>query len=1460
MDVECPFCGALHWDAEKTSASRRGHPRFGKCCRDGQVSLPAVKPPPEDLLDLYTSRDGRAVAFRESIRWYNSALAFTSVSYKSDIRTTGGVQSFQIHGQLCHLHGPLESNNNATPRYAQVWFYDQQMATDSRMALANSSRSPVDGRILTMLTEMLRDCNPWIQLYRTAREQLQANEERPTPVDVVLTAELRLIQEVGADRRRENLPTASEIAAVIPDVGPGWEKRTFRDMRLQLRTENPHQLGLRRVDPSHAAYIPLAYVLLFPHGDPGWHWGLRLRNPDSHVPPNPAGAEEAVDETEQNPATPEDEPEDEPYDPEPQYIDEFAPDEDGNGGNRRKPNNDRVTMLNYHAYRLFTRRNEFTVLHRACRLFQQYIVDAFATIDQLRLNWFIHNQQTIRADLYSNADNLALTDGSAADDMGQRVVLPSSYIGGDRFMQTKSQDAMALVGHFGRPTFFITFTANPNWKDIQQELLPGQTALDRPDLVARVFHMKATELLDHVAKRGEKAVLGHAFARVWTIEYQKRGMPHMHLLLWVKERHLYLQPELIDELISAEIPPDDWNNDPELAGIVKQVMIHGPCGEHDPTASCMLKDERTGQIKCQKKFPKPFQSETTIPEDGYPIYRRRENPATAFVKKLKGKDVRIDNRWVVPYSPYLTSLFKAHINVEICTSIMAIKYLFKYIYKGPDRTTAKIDSNDNEVDLYVQCRYIGPTEGCWRLFKFHVHEEWPPVYHLSVHEPDRHPFAFSKTDTPAQIAAKAAAAKSLLMGFFEYNRNLAPDAVCYKYAEMPTHYIWDKPTRRWKRRQRLLGTIGRMFHCGPNRGELFYIRLLLTVKVGPTSFEDLRTVDGELHPTFRAACQAMGLLEDDQEWLRTFEEAAHFRTGTYLRSLFTIALLHGSVTDPPALWAQFKHTICDDLPHRLSRLEDWPDSASQRSTRIDDYGLFLISKILAEANRTLSEFGLPEPETDWQPIFATVDQAAAEETSREEYQETAIKMRQSLNDDQRVAFERIITSLEDPGCDRKNFYIQGPGGTGKTYLYRALYSYFVGSGKTVLCVASSGIAALLLPNGRTAHSQFRIPLDVQEHSVCNIKVQSELAKQLCEADLIVWDEVPMTNRYVFEAVDRTLRDITKKEDSLFGGIPFVLGGDFAQTLPVIVRGSRAAIVSATLQKSHIWENLEVLPLRQNMRLQGVGINASFAQWLGRMSYDPALQGNIELPAMIPQVQNEAELCEHVFPAAQLRDSRSDPDFFASRAILAVRNVDLKELNKELLEMLPGNPHTLYSVDRADITESTGDGREEYSREFLQTIEPNGLPPSILQLKIGAPIMLIRNLRPTEGLCNGTRLVVLGLTKHVIHARILTGDRKGQETLIPRIQLNSLPNEVPFQLTRRQFPVKLCFAITINKSQGQSLQTVGIDLRTSPFSHGQLYVALSRVTDVRKLTVLLPENRKTTHNIVFPEVLKPWQSN
>ena len=194
----------------------------------------------------------------------------------------------------------------------------------------------------------------------------------------------------------------------------------------------------------------------------------------------------------------------------------------------------------------------------------------------------------------------------------------------------------------------------------------------------------------------------------------------------------------------------------------------------------------------------------------------------------------------------------------------------------------------------------------------------------------------------------------------------------------------------------------------------------------------------------------------------------------------------------------------------------------------------------------------------------------------------------------------------------------------------------------------------------------------------------------------------------------------------------------------------------------------------------------------------------------------------------------------------------------MLDLLPGSATELLAADSAHVEDSTA--QDVPPAEVLQAFEPPSLPPSRLLLKVGAPIMLLRNLYPKEGLCNGTRLTVSRISPRIIEARILSGDLAGELRLIPRIKLTSTEGELPFVVSRLQFPVRLSFAITVNKSQGQSLSVVGVDLRHPVFTHGQLYVAMSRVTTVAGLSVLLPPGSglpgtaRTARNIVYPEVL------
>jgi hypothetical protein len=200
-------------------------------------------------------------------------------------------------------------------------------------------------------------------------------------------------------------------------------------------------------------------------------------------------------------------------------------------------------------------------------------------------------------------------------------------------------------------------------------------------------------------------------------------------------------------------------------------------------------------------------------------------------------------------------------------------------------------------------------------------------------------------------------------------------------------------------------------------------------------------------------------------------------------------------------------------------------------------------------------------------------------------------------------------------------------------------------------------------------------------------------------------------------------------------------------------------------------------------------------------------------------------------------------------------VTVSELNRLVMRGFPGQSCTYSAVDSI-VEDDANPQVAQVPAEVLQSIDIASLPPSQLVLKKGVPIILIRNLCARAGLCNGTRLVVTGVQRRCIQARIISGDFDGQLRTIPRIALTSgEEDELPFTLRRKQFPVRLCFAMTINKSQGQSFETIGLDLRSPVFSHGQFYVAVSRVTSARGLTVLLPETSDETSNIIYPEVLQ-----
>ncbi|XP_028790715.1 ATP-dependent DNA helicase PIF1-like [Neltuma alba] len=518
-----------------------------------------------------------------------------------------------------------------------------------------------------------------------------------------------------------------------------------------------------------------------------------------------------------------------------------------------------------------------------------------------------------------------------------------------------------------------------------------------------------------------------------------------------------------------------------------------------------------------------------------------------------------------------------------------------------------------------------------------------------------------------------------------------------------------------------------------------------------------------------------------------------------------------------------------------------------------------IDKLLKANGMSLNDFpSLPLPVDV--PTIDVSNQFILQELNydRESLHLEAEELIRSLNSEQKEIFDRVMSSLIVNNCKGRFFFVYGYGGTGKTFLWNALTYALHAKGNIVLTVASSGIAATLIPSGRTAHSRFAIPIQINDSSVCSIKQNSPLGHLIKCTKLIIWDEVPMVQRYCVEAVDRTFKDIMHCQEP-FCGKCIVMGGDFRQILPVIPKGSRATIVDACITSSLLWNHCTVFRSTRNMRLNSSSINQGmyslekFSKWLLDVG-----DGNLGLPhdgVVEIEIPHEFLLTNYTNPFKQivsstysdLRNNFSRNDYFTDRAILAATIEYVNEINEYMCSLLPGKSVGYLSCDTVCRSSEDSDFFDNlYTTEFLNSINCSGLPPHKLSLKVGAPIMLLRNINQASRPCNSTRLRISQLGKTVIEAITLNGSRPNEKVLLHRMDMNPSESRWPFRMQRRQFPITLSFAMTINKSQGQSLNYVVLFLTKPVFTHGQLYVALSRIRSIKGLKIVINESGSCTN--------------
>ena len=301
-------------------------------------------------------------------------------------------------------------------------------------------------------------------------------------------------------------------------------------------------------------------------------------------------------------------------------------------------------------------------------------------------------------------------------------------------------------------------------------------------------------------------------------------------------------------------------------------------------------------------------------------------------------------------------------------------------------------------------------------------------------------------------------------------------------------------------------------------------------------------------------------------------------------------------------------------------------------------------------------------------------------------------------------------------------------------------------------------------------------------------------------------------------------------------------------LPVLTHGNRSETVSLSIKFSPLWKHFKTYKLSKNMRTLPEEID--FSKFLLNVG-DGTINDNndfIELPSNC--ISSNQNIAHSIFSKPILERNWSD---LASTAILSARNSDVDKINKQVVELLDSKSEKTYnSIDSADNCENENIS-EALLPEYLNALNPDSLPPHELNIRKNCVIMLIRNLNVYEGLCNGTRLLVLDLQPNLLKCKILTGDSCGEIAFIHRITLYC-ENEYPFIVKRRQFPIKIAFAMTINKAQGQTFKSIGLDLMRDVFNHGQLYVAMSRVRCWEALKVFIHDKSNTKiKNYVYKEL-------
>lgn len=520
-------------------------------------------------------------------------------------------------------------------------------------------------------------------------------------------------------------------------------------------------------------------------------------------------------------------------------------------------------------------------------------------------------------------------------------------------------------------------------------------------------------------------------------------------------------------MVSAELPAEE--EDAHLRELVLKFNQH-PRNHLDSPMSRCYKDGR-----CIYDYPQPL---------------REANELSQFMGKVLLRRRKEEDRWTVPYMPYLLKLLECHVNVEITSTVNVFLYLYKYLFKGPDRTLFAFSENGiDEAKEYIKGRYLSSSEAAWRIFQFDVTTKEPSVLNLRVHLPERNLHQMYRTKTLSSEASDllryfARPANSIFdnITFQQYFRDwrficssIAPPSNCRSFLEVPQ----GRGTNQFPQKRVIERTnrkpVTRLATVSVKAGELFYLRAILAHKAG-RSYKDLRTVEGQVYPTFHDAAKAMHLFDSEDEPAQALAEAvANHRSPPSIRFLFAQVIITFPTGDTAlTLFQRYQDALTVDFVNRTGSAEIALNQA------LNEIGIHL-----AAQGGKLSDYGLPDPGVKSNEV---ADEYALFEDRVDLLLEQSYQQRQLLNPEQLLAYQTILCSVysDDNICPihhretcrtgERVFFLDGKAGRGKTFVINTIVNHVRGHERIVLIAGSTALSVTLYEGGRTAHNLFGIPV------------------------------------------------------------------------------------------------------------------------------------------------------------------------------------------------------------------------------------------------------------------------------------------------------------------------------------------------------------------------------------------------